>query len=76
MQVENDNTHKQASMHKWYKTNKVLPLSSYKPMINWLIDDSIVIVVNDISLDQHKDAGTIYPIDDDVLIDWFGLRQD
>jgi len=45
-----------------------LPLSIYKPIINWLIDcDSVVIVGNDISLDQHKDAGIIYPIDDD---DW------
>jgi len=53
-------------MLKGCKINKVLPLSSHKPIIDCLLDDdSVVIAGKAISLDQHKDVGTLYPIDDD-----------
>jgi len=55
-------------MIKGCETNKVLPLSSHKPIIDCLfvLIDSVVIARKAISLDQHKDdVGTLYPIDDD-----------
>jgi len=37
-----------------------------------IVIDSVVIAGKAISLDQYKDVGTLYPIDDD----WFGLWED
>jgi len=49
-------------------------------LIDCFVVNNVVIARNDISLDQHKDAGTIYPIDDDDDDDdcliWLGLQQD
>lgn len=65
MQDKNDNTHKKESKHEKMiqKQTRYCPCQAVNQWFNWLIDDddSVVIVGNDISLDQHKD---------DWLINW------